>query len=297
LKGEQILGVIYGDRLSTSTRYTSEDIDFFAAIARQMSIGLINCELLEEQRRMVQLNHDIEVARSIQTGLFPPSLPNRADLRIAALNDPGRRISGDYYDVVEREDGRIWCLVADVTGEGVAAALLMANFQAAVRVTLAATDDPGELLSRWNRFICGNSSASRFITCALALLDPKARTMRIGSAGHFVPVLIRADGAAPRELEVDSGFPLGVTADATFASTTHELGGDSGLLFFYTDGVTEAFDDQGRPFGNERLIHGLSERGDLNPQALIKRMRKQVATFVGPAEQSDDLTMLAVWLG
>lgn len=297
MHGEQILGVVYGDRLTTSTRYTTEDIDFFAAMARQASIGLINCELLDEQRRMIQLNHDLEVARGIQTTLFPSSLPNRADLRVAALNEPGRRISGDYYDVVERDDGRVWCLVADVTGEGVGAALVMANFQAAVRVTLPETDDPGELLTRWNRFLCGNSSAGRFITCILTLIDPKSHSVRIGSAGHFSPVLIRADGAPPRELDVDGGLPLGVDEGFAFPSTVHELGRDPFLLFCYTDGVTEAFDSKGTQFGSERLLKALAERGDLNPQAMVRQVRKQVSAFVGPAEQSDDITLLSAWVG
>ncbi len=297
LQGDQILGVIYGDRLSTSTRYTNEDIDFFAAIARQVSIGLINCQLLDEQRRMIQLSHDIEVARGIQTGLFPTALPNRADLRVAALNDPGRRISGDYYDVIERGDGRVWCLIADVTGEGVAAAMQMANFQAAVRVTLADFEDPGELLSRWNRFICGNSPSPRFITCVLVLIDLASHRVHLGSASHAPPLLMRASAPAPQELTLDGGLPLGVDNDATFASTTHELGPDPFLLFCYTDGVTEAFNADGQMFGHERLLAGLAERTDLNPQALIKQVRKQVSSFVGPAEQSDDLTMLAISVG
>ncbi len=297
VQGEQVLGVIYGDRLSTSARYSTEDIDFFAAIARQVTIGLINCQLLDEQARMIQLNHDIEVARGIQTGLFPPALPNRADLRVAALNDPGRRISGDYYDVIERPDGRIWCLVADVTGEGVAAALQMANFQAAVRVTLAESDDPGDLLAKWNRFICANSTASRFITCGLALLDLRSRSVCVGSAGHFAPLLLRADSAPPRELTAEGGFPLGVAADATFPSARHEIGAEPFLLFCYTDGVTEALDGDGQTFGHDRLLKALADRADLNPHALVKQVRKQVATFVGPAEQSDDLTMLCIWAG
>jgi len=148
---DEILGVVYGDRTSTSTRYTEEDIDFFAGIAKQVSIGLINCRLVEEQKAMVQLRHEIELARNIQTGLFPVRLPNRANLKVAATNEPGNRVSGDYYDVFEAADGRCWCLIADVTGEGIAAALLMANLQAAVHMSIEGATDPGALLSKWNR--------------------------------------------------------------------------------------------------------------------------------------------------
>ena len=105
MQGKDILGVIYGDRTSTSKVYTDEDIDFFAGIAQQVTIGLINCKLMRDQEQMIRLNHDIDLARRIQKNLFPTDLPNRADLRVAALNEPGARVSGDYYDVIERDDG------------------------------------------------------------------------------------------------------------------------------------------------------------------------------------------------
>ncbi len=297
LHGEQTLGVIYGDRLTTSTTYSNEDIDFLAAIARQVSIGLINCQLLEDQRHMIQLNHDLDVARSIQNGLFPTTLPNYGTVKVAALNDPGRRISGDYYDVFERADGRLWCLIADVTGEGVAAALQMANLQAAVRFSLHETDDPAVLLARWNRFLCQNAPGSRFITCLLALLDPRSHSVCFASAGHWAPLVVRGAGTPPRELDSDSGYPLGVDVESTFQSTTVELGPEPFLFFCYTDGVSEALDPTGNPFGRDRLMKALADRTDLNPTAIVKHVRKQVTAFVGPAEQSDDLTMLAVWVG
>jgi len=296
LHGAETLGVIYGDRTTTSTSYTAEDIDFFAAIAGQVSIGLVNAHLLEEQRRSARLHHDLEVARNIQAGLFPAKLPDHPKLRVAALNDPGQGVSGDYYDVVERPDGKIWWLVADVTGEGVAAALMMANFQAAVRVSIEQHDDPAELLAIWNRFLCRNSGGTKFITCLLALIDPVTRTVRVSSAGHQAPLLVRGD-VPPCELATEGGFPLGIEVEATFESCECPLGSSSLTLFCYTDGVTEALDVNGEPFGTERLLAAIAEHHDLQPQALIRHVRKQVVAFVGAAPQSDDITMLAVWLG
>lgn len=296
LHGDQTLGVIYGDRISTSTQYTTEDIDFFAAIARQVSIGLVNAHLMEDQRRMERMHHDLDVARKIQSGLFPSELPNRPTLKVAALNDPGQGVSGDYYDVLDRTDGKVWWLVADVTGEGVSAALLMANFQAAVRVTIEEHEDPAELLALWNKFLCRNSGRSKFITCLLGLVDPIARTVRISSAGHHSPLLIR-EASPPEELATEGGFPLGIDADATFASSVSPLGDTPVTLFSYTDGITEALDAAGAPFGLERLLAAAGENRDLNPQTLLRHIRKQVTSFVGAAPQSDDITMLGVWVG
>ena len=104
LHQDEVLGVIYGDRVSTSAAYETEDIDFLAGIAQQVSIGLINARLVEEQQQMIRLNMDIDLARTIQTGLFPTDLPNRKGFKVAALNDPGLRVSGYYYDVIETDD-------------------------------------------------------------------------------------------------------------------------------------------------------------------------------------------------
>ncbi|MGB2988313.1 MAG: SpoIIE family protein phosphatase [Phycisphaerae bacterium] len=294
---DEILGVIYGDRVSTSASYTDEDIDFLAGIAQQVSIGLINCHLVEDQQEMIRLRHDLRLARTIQTGLFPTDLPNRAELNVAAINDPGDRISGDYYDVIGMEDGRIWCLIADVTGEGVPAALLMANLQAAVRVTIDEADDPGTLLARWNRLICRNTDSSKFITCLLALLDVNRHNIRFASAGHCTPFIIRPAENTLEELPADAGYPLGIVEESNFTTATVDLGPDPFVFFCYTDGVTEAMNSDGNVFGLDRLRQALTEHCELGPQPLVKRVRKNVARFTAGAKQSDDITLLAVRVG
>lgn len=293
----QILGVIYGDRVQMSGGYSNEDVDFLGGIAHQVSIGLVNCRLLEEQQKMARINRDIDLARTIQTGLFPAKLPARADLRVAAVNEPGQRISGDYYDVIEGEGGRVWCLVADVTGEGVAAALLMANLQAAVRVTVDGAEDPAALLSQWNRLICRNTPSSKFITCVLASIDPQSRQIQLASAGHCPPIIVRSGGAAPEEVSLEPGFPLGVDEEARFETKTIRLAEGPFALVAYTDGVTEAANADREMYGMERLAAALSDWRDLNPQGLVKHVRADVASFVAGADQSDDITILAVRVG
>jgi serine phosphatase RsbU (regulator of sigma subunit) len=295
----EILGVLYGDRVSTATAYSQEDVDFLAGIGTQISIGLINARLLEEQRQMARLNYDLDLARRIQTGLFPKSLPDHEGLRIAALNEPGQRISGDYYDVIERPDGRVWCIIADVTGEGASAALLMANLQAAVRLTIdEEVEDPAPLLARWNRLICANTEPSKFITCLCALIDPAPGVIRLASAGHYPPLLLRTSGGPPEELgETETSFPLGVSADAEYQEVRVGIDERPFALFCYTDGVVEAINEQGQMFGHARLLDALAEERNLNPAAHIKLVRKSLTAFVGAAPQSDDITMLAARVG
>lgn len=294
---DQTLGVIYGDRVSTSASYTNEDIDFLAGIAQQVSIGLINCRLVEDQEEMIRLNHGMDLARVIQTGLFPTTLPVRPTFKVAAVNDPGDRISGDYYDVIELADGRVWCLIADVTGEGVPAALLMANLQAAVRVTVEGTDDPGVLLEIWNRLICRNTDSTKFITCLLALVDPASGIIRLASAGHCAPLIIRPEGQELEELKVEPSYPLGIIEDTRYPTTMVEAGAGPFVLFSYTDGVIEAMSGDDETFGLDRLRETLTELQELNPPALVKQVRKHVARFTGDAKQSDDITLLAARVG
>jgi len=287
------LGVIYGDRTTTSTQYSDEDIDFFAAIAGQVAIGLINARLMEDQEEMIRMSRDLDLARTIQTGLFPCEMPEREGFSVAALNEPGQGVSGDYYDVIEREDGRCWLLMADVTGEGIAAALLMANLQAAVRVTIDDTDDPGALLTRWNTLIHRNTTASKFITGVLALVDPHKRTISFSNAGHCPPLLIRADGSPPTEPAHEPNFPLGIVGDAYYQAYTVDLGADPVTFFCFTDGVMEAIDPAGDQYGMERLYKVLTESAKERPGALVKHVRKDVSGFVGQAKQSDDIAILA----
>ncbi|UCC30661.1 MAG: SpoIIE family protein phosphatase [Phycisphaerales bacterium] len=290
---DEILGVIYGDQVSTSASYAAEDIDFLAGIAQQVSIGLVNCRLAEDHQQMIRLNHDIDLARTIQTELFPTDLPDRPELKIAALNEPGDRVSGDYYDVIETGDGRVWCIMADVTGEGVAAALLMANLQAAVRVTIEETDDPGTLLRRWNEVIWRNTDSSKFITCLLALLDPKSHRIHFASAGHHLPLVVRASQPHPEKLTGEAGYPLGIMEEVEYPTTTADLGPEPFAFFCCTDGVIEAMNNDRQQYGSDRLLQTLSEVGELDPQPLMKHVREDIAGFVAGAKQSDDLTMLA----
>ncbi|MCK4661196.1 MAG: SpoIIE family protein phosphatase [Phycisphaerae bacterium] len=293
---DEILGVIYGDRVSTGTVYSDEDVDFLAGLAQQVSIGLINSRLMEEQKLKVRLENEIALAREIQQALFPADLPDHDRFKAAALNAPGRHVSGDYYDLIELPDGRLMTLIADVTGEGMAASLLMANLQAAVRVTLLDLDDLSEMLTRWNRLIYGNTDASKFITCLVAILDPHTRTLHLASAGHPLPDLVTLQPPSCRSLEVAPGLPLGVLDDAQYTSVSLALGDAPCTLFYCTDGVFEAMDPDRRQFSLERMHDVLAGCESIDPQQIIGSMWQAIKDFVGSAPQSDDITMMAVHL-
>lgn len=295
LSGERNLGVIYGDRVTSGTTYSKEDIDFLAGIARLVTTGLINAQLLEEQKLKLNLEHEMAMARQIQNGLFPNRRPSRPGLQMEALNDPGNHVSGDYYDFLELPGGRSAFVIADVAGEGVSASLLMANLQAAVRLTLPTGRALPELMNAWNALICANTDASKFITCLIGIVDPATRTLELGVAGHHLPHIVRA-GAPVQTLEAEPDYPLGVIDDTAYHTTRFELGPAACTLIAYTDGVIEAASRSDQLYGTERVVQFLQDRGELDPRRLITALRDDVRRHGAGLPQGDDITLIAVHL-
>lgn len=294
MHNDEVLGVIYGDRTTSGAVYSEEDVDFLAGLARQASIGLINTRLMAEQQEMLALEREITVARQIQQRLFPSKLPDRPELQVAARNDPGRHVSGDYYDVIELGEGQVGFVIADVTGEGIAAALLMSNLQAAVRLTMHPGCAPAELLGRWNRLIYENTEASKFVTCLTGVIDIPHRRLTLANAGHHPLIALRSHTGECNEIPCDPNFPLGVIEDVEYDSTTMELSMAARTLFCFTDGVIEAMDVDNKQFTQQRMLDALCDSGDVPPDRLIVNVRKAISAFTGEATQSDDITMLAL---
>lgn len=297
LKNEQeILGVIYGDRVSTGTIYTKEDVDFLAGLARQVTIGLINARLLDEQRSKLEMEKELTVAREIQNDLFPQDLPSHDRLQFAVLNEPGRTVSGDYYDIVVRSDGRFGFVIADVAGKGIAASLIMSNLQAAVRLTLRDCTDLGGTVSRWNNLIFSNTDASKFVTCLAGIVDPRDGRVELVSAGHQMPYLLCNGSVRCMQPDVEPQFPLGIAADVDYRMVSVELSDRPCTLFGYTDGVPEAISAVGELFGEPRIEKVLNDAAGSDPAGLIRQVRKAISQFCREAPQSDDITMIALRL-
>jgi phosphoserine phosphatase RsbU/P len=292
---QQVRGVIYGDRVSSSGGYSREDIDFFAALGRLGAMGLANVQLVEELRRRQQVEIQIQWARQIQSQLFPPEPLTLGGLTIDALNDPGQKISGDYYDYFLRPDGLVTVVIADVSGKGIPASLLMANLQAGVHLTLVTETDLVRGVTALNKLVCRNVCDARFITAVFGLLDPKAGRLTYVNAGHLGPYLLHEDGA--EKVNPEPSLPLGIEEDFCYASGVLDFGQRPATLFLYTDGVPEAENDQAKQYGEERLAGAL--RGSLghDPTELVSRIRRSIKQFTRNQPPSDDITMLAIRLG
>jgi len=241
----------------------------------------------------VTMKRDLEIAREIQTWLVPSQAPVVAGADIAFATRPQNSVAGDYYDAFypnaeERE--RLMVVIADVAGKSVPAALLMATLQASLR-TIAGENAPlADLVARLNRYACAHSlNGLRFTTAVLGEYNPVSRRLTYVNAGHNSPILRRANGAI-ETLEV-GGLPLGIQTGEAYETASLELKPGDALIFF-TDGVVEAFNEEGKEFGNERWLSAIRNLPDWNAQETLNYLMKKVDEYVGATRQSDDITCL-----
>jgi sigma-B regulation protein RsbU (phosphoserine phosphatase) len=294
LHRDEILGVIYGDRVTTSATYSPEDVDFLAAIARQVGVGLANLRLLEEYVRLQKVEAELSAARRIQQDLLPAHALRTPTVRLEGYNEPSAEVGGDYYDYFELDDGRIGFVIADVTGHGLPAALLMANFQAAVRVCLAGDTPLPELAARLNRLVCRNTAANAFITAAIGTVDTQSGLIEYVSAGHPAPILVGCPRAP--DLEEHNALPLGIDPQETFPVQRLGPTDHAGVILFYTDGLTELANADGKLLGNAAVRKALTELGDLEAQSAIRAALELARQHRGTCPNADDLTLLAIQL-
>ncbi|HET8550081.1 MAG TPA: SpoIIE family protein phosphatase [Bryobacteraceae bacterium] len=233
---------------------------------------------------------DDEQAAAIQRALLPATLPELPGVRLSGVWQPARAVGGDYYDVFRLGDSRLGLAIADVAGKGMAAALLMSNVQAALKLLAPDMPSPAALCTRLNGLICSNIAPGRFVTFFYALLDAGAGTLTYCNAGHNPPLLLRPAGGLVK-LET-GGVPLGLLPATSYTEDTEEIAAGSRLLL-YTDGVCDASDQEGLEFGEQRLHELLQSHIGADAETLQRTVREQVTRHCGGVF-SDDVTIVAV---
>jgi len=241
---------------------------------------------LESERRAAQ---ELAIARQVQARLFPQSRPALGSLDYAGACLPARAVGGDYYDFLSLGPDRLGLVIGDVMGKGMAAALLMANLQANLRSQVAfALDEPRRLLQSVNLLFCENSPEGAFASLFFADYHDPTGGLRYVNCGHLSGLVLRRDGAVDRLAATST--VLGLFRDWECSIGECRLEADD-LLALYTDGVTEAFDDAGEEFGEQRLVDALHRHRDRSPESLLTSLVEEVRTF-SPHEQHDDLTLI-----
>jgi sigma-B regulation protein RsbU (phosphoserine phosphatase) len=227
-------------------------------------------------------------AREIQRGLLPGEISQPAGYQISGAWQPAVLIGGDYFDVFQTSGAHTALCIADVSGKGLPAALLMSNLQAAVRSSAVGALDPKDVCAKVNAILCTHSVHEKFITCFYALLDGPHQRLLYTNAGHNPPLLVRRDGAPIRLGE--GGALMGVFPDLNYEQGEARLAAGDRLVLF-TDGVTEAINPDEEEFGEERLIKLVVDHRDQPAQALQAKILSAVAEFTG-GDFQDDSTLV-----
>ena len=242
-----------------------------------------------------KIKTELSVASRIQTDSLPnvfPAFPDRTEFDIYASMDPAKEVGGDFYDFFLVDDDHLCLFIADVSGKGVPAALLMMSAKSIISNNANKSRSPAEILAVSNKEICSRNKEDMFITVWLGILEISTGRLVAANAGHEYPVLRDGDGSF--EMVKDKhGVVIGGFEEVSF--TDYELQLRSGSkLFLYTDGVPEATDADSNMFGEERLVAALNEDPGASPELLLNTVRKAVDGFVKEAEQFDDLTMMCL---
>jgi serine phosphatase RsbU (regulator of sigma subunit) len=241
---------------------------------------------LESERRAAQ---ELEIAKQVQARLFPQRLPPMESLEYAGACIQARQVGGDYHDFLDLGRGRFGLVIADISGKGIAAALMMANLQANLRSLCAiALDEPERLLRSVNQLFYENTNESAYATLIFAEYDDATRRLRYANCGHLAALLLRHDGAIEK---LDSTCTVvGLFREWDCSMRECQLfPGDT--LVLYTDGITESFNDTEGEFGEQRLIQAWQRYRELPPQALVPSIVNDVQKF-GHQEQQDDITLI-----
>jgi sigma-B regulation protein RsbU (phosphoserine phosphatase) len=239
-----------------------------------------------ERAERAVLDREAEEARAIQQALLPKSSPYIPGFVISGRSVPARAVGGDWYDFIPFPDGRLGIVLADVSGKGTAAALLMSATRGMLRSLAEACCTPGEVLTKLNQLLVNDFPAGRFVTLVYAVLDPATRTVVFANAGHLRPLLI--DDQGERFLEVERGLPLGL-AVGDYSETEVSLSKGSRLIF-YSDGITEAENPSQEEYGLCRLVEHA-----IRPDASAVSIVDEVRTFANGSGVRDDAS--AVFLG
>ena len=291
----EIVGVLLLGPRDGPERYTAAERRGLSSVAEVFALMIENSRLTERALEQEKLRRDLALAAEVQRRLLPPQPPGNGAATLAGFTLPARTVGGDYYDFLDLGGGRIGIAVADVSGKGIAAALLMSVVQASLRVISAEGEVPlSQLAEKMNRFLYRSSGAAKYATFFYAQIEEGGRRLRFVNAGHNPPYLVRTTEAGMKTTELGAGGPpLGLFPEAKYEEANLELvPGD--LMVAFTDGVPEALNTEGEEFGEERLKGLLHVSNGCGAEEISVRISNQVRDWIGVAEQYDDVTVVVM---
>ena len=272
-------------------RYSSDDTNLLGVLSNQMVSALTNARLYVESLERLRLQEEMNMARQIQVGLLPSKPPDVDGTDISAHSTPSRTVGGDFFDFIQLRDGRIGVVIADASGKGMPAALMVAQIQAIIH-SEANNDIPIEtMLKNMNQLVATSTSSEKYVTLFYGELDPRQGRFSYANAGHNYPILVRAGG----EIEyLKVGGPIiGALPRMEYQSTEITLGPDD-MIFFFTDGLSEAMDQDDHEYGEQRVRQFVCQHRDKGSRELIEAILEDVRTYDPTYPPRDDTTLIAL---
>lgn len=282
--------ILLGER-NTNKSFSKSDIEFVASVGSLAIISIENSLLFKDALEKQRLEKDLEIAKKIQKNLLPNKLPILKRYEIAAFNQAAKQVGGDYYDAIKLEDGKVLIAIADVSGKGVQAALLMANLQAFLQSISKQNKELSDASNLLNDLVSENTSDGRFITFFWGILDDDSYKFESVNMGHNPPLLIRNGKINKLKL---GGMLMGVMPTQTpYKKEITQLQKDD-LIILFTDGVTEAMDENLEEFSDEKLDKLSLGYSNLSAEETLNNLLTEVNKHTNGTDQSDDITCVIV---
>jgi sigma-B regulation protein RsbU (phosphoserine phosphatase) len=269
------------------------DLDFTQALTNILVVALENKRFARKQLEQEVLNREIAIASQVQQMLFPATLPNTDKLKAKVTYFPHSLVGGDYYDLIQKSEDIIYFCIADVSGKGISAALLMSNFQAALRTLLRSDAGFGTIIHQLNYTLIENTKGERFITVFLGEYNRKTKEMRYVNAGHNPPILCWENEKKSETLEAGTTI-LGAFDELPFLEIGAREGLENFTIHLYTDGLTESINSEEEEFGEERFRDFIDTHLSINPEDFHNEFFEKMQEFTKKVPLRDDLTLLSL---
>ncbi len=296
--GDQDMGVLAVANGPMGAAFLQGDFVLFKSIAEQSAFALYNAIIYSMANEKKRLDHDLEIARDIQRILLPAEAPAINGFQISGISVPARQVSGDYFDYIHVDDERLGVAIADVSGKGVPASLIMAICRSVLRAEAARNPSPADVLRKVNRQLYPDIKEDMFISMAYLILNHErdGDGVTLARAGHDAPLLYKRKSQTVMPIK-SPGMVVGIDSGNVFDRLTADFAiplerGD--CLVLYTDGVTEALNTEGDEFGLDRTIQSVRASATDGAQAIVKRVIDDARNFTGSLPQNDDITLIAI---
>jgi sigma-B regulation protein RsbU (phosphoserine phosphatase) len=285
--------------------YGESDVAFLSSLVNISAISLDNSILFNEYLEKQKIENEIDLAKEIQIHLLPQRIPSLNGYEISGKNIPALNIGGDYFDIIKIDDDRIIIIIADVSGKGLPASLLMSNIQSAIHSFLKFNSDKefniSEVTGKLNSLIYENTSSEKFITFFWGVIDKRNHSFIFSNAGHNPPLFFKKSKIEGNEPEIpksklfstlnEGGLMLGIIEDFQYESGKVKMIKND-MLILYTDGITEAQNSDGDEFGEERLHEIIISNRNKKEEEIVNIILKEVEIFAGTNKQYDDQTLI-----